>query len=228
MSRPARRIDNAMVRVSRLLGVRVSLPMAQSGGQPGRRRHYGVMALHRVRPTEEVLRRLLESATSASLTYAPSRCSIDGATPPGYKRRRWATRLADGGFEAAVHTLSAWDMHRRAGLIVVADGPVSMGVHIAMAAPLPLGWVDLSCRVVHVIDEPDRFGFAYGTLPGHPEHGEESFIVERSDGGVRLQITAVSRPAHLLARLAPLLANALQEAATQRYLLALRDAAAGS
>ena len=34
------------------------------------------------------------------------------------------------------------------------------------------------CRVVYVIDEPSRRGFAYGTLPGHPESGEEAFIVE--------------------------------------------------
>jgi uncharacterized protein (UPF0548 family) len=27
-------------------------------------------------------------------------------------------------------------------------------------------------RVVYVVDEPTRRGFAYGTLPGHPESGE--------------------------------------------------------
>jgi phosphatidylserine/phosphatidylglycerophosphate/cardiolipin synthase-like enzyme len=36
------------------------------------------------------------------------------------------------------------------------------------------------CRVVYVIDEPDgpiaRFGFAYGTLPGHAVAGEELFL----------------------------------------------------
>jgi uncharacterized protein (UPF0548 family) len=35
------------------------------------------------------------------------------------------------------------------------------------------------CRIVYVIDEPDRRGFAYGTLPGHPERGEEAFIISR-------------------------------------------------
>jgi len=52
-------------------------------------------------------------------------------------------------------------------------------------------------RVVYVIDEPTRRGFAYGTLPGHPESGEEAFVVElRDDESVWLTIRVFSRPAH--------------------------------
>jgi Uncharacterized protein conserved in bacteria len=51
-------------------------------------------------------------------------------------------------------------------------------------------------RVVTVIDEPTRKGFAYGTLPGHPLSGEESFLVERrDDDSVWLTIRSISRPA---------------------------------
>ena len=48
-----------------------------------------------------------------------------------------------------------------------------------------------------------RYGFAYGTLPGHAESGEERFAVEwdQADGGVWYDILAFSRPNHLLARL---------------------------
>jgi uncharacterized protein (UPF0548 family) len=68
-------------------------------------------------------------------------------------------------------------------------------------AILLLGWGPLSLRapvrIVYVIDEPTRRGFAYGTLPGHPESGEEAFIVEqRDDDSVWLTIRAFSRPAH--------------------------------
>ncbi|WIB64811.1 DUF1990 domain-containing protein [Curtobacterium sp. MCBD17_040] len=50
-------------------------------------------------------------------------------------------------------------------------------------------------RVVSVIDEPDRKGFAYGTLEGHPVSGEESFVVERTtDGSVWLQVRQFSQP----------------------------------
>jgi uncharacterized protein (UPF0548 family) len=55
----------------------------------------------------------------------------------------------------------------------------------------------IPARVVYVIDEPDRKGFAYGTLPGHPERGEEAFVVERrADESVWLVIRAFSRPAN--------------------------------
>lgn len=56
--------------------------------------------------------------------------------------------------------------------------------------------VTAPARVVYVIDEPNRKGFAYGTISGHPEKGEEAFIVDRTDdGSVWLAIRAFSRPA---------------------------------
>jgi uncharacterized protein (UPF0548 family) len=68
-------------------------------------------------------------------------------------------------------------------------------------AVLLLGWgpasLRIPVRVVYLIDEPTRRGFAYGTLPGHPESGEEAFVVElREDESVWLTIRAFSRPAH--------------------------------
>jgi uncharacterized protein (UPF0548 family) len=65
----------------------------------------------------------------------------------------------------------------------------------ALAAPLPLGWIEVVCRVVDVVDEPDRFGFAYGTLPVHPDQGEESFTVALlPDGGVVFEIIRCDEP----------------------------------
>ena len=50
-------------------------------------------------------------------------------------------------------------------------------------------------RVVYVIDEPNRKGFGYGTLEGHPESGEEAWVIDRTeDGAVWLTIRAFSRP----------------------------------
>jgi uncharacterized protein (UPF0548 family) len=70
------------------------------------------------------------------------------------------------------------------------------------SAILLLGWGVLSIRepvrVIAVIDEPARRGFAYGTLPGHPLSGEELFLVERrDDDSVWLTIRSISRPASL-------------------------------
>jgi len=64
---------------------------------------------------------------------------------------------------------------------------------------IPFGPIRVTApaRVVYVIDKLGRKGFAYGTLPGHPEEGEESFIVEQTDdGSVWLEISAFSRPAN--------------------------------
>jgi hypothetical protein len=70
-------------------------------------------------------------------------------------------------------------------LSVVADDPLVVGTNVAMSAPLPVGFVDVTCRVVAVIDEANRYGFAYGTLPVHPETGEEAFMIVRDDKRVR-------------------------------------------
>ena len=49
-------------------------------------------------------------------------------------------------------------------------------------------------RVVDVVDEPDRRGFAYGTRMGHPVSGEEAFIVHRSlDGRVWLTLRSLTK-----------------------------------
>jgi uncharacterized protein (UPF0548 family) len=65
---------------------------------------------------------------------------------------------------------------------------------------------------LYVIDEPRRFGFAYGTLPDHVESGEERFLLELADdGAVYYDIIAFSRPRHFLAKLAYPLVRRLQK-----------------
>jgi uncharacterized protein (UPF0548 family) len=136
-------------------------------------------------------------------------------------RHRWTVALPDGTFDAGVEALRTWSVHRRAGLSVATDGPFAVGTNIAVSAPLPAAFVDATCRIVAVIDEPDRFGFAYGTLPVHPECGEEAFLVVAGQGAVRFEVQAVSKPRHPLARLVPPVATRLQDVAVRRYLAAM-------
>src|SRR5258706_15091902 len=102
--------------------------------------------------------------------------------PRGYRRVQWSRPLgrSDDVFARACNALRQWRVHEGAGLAVVADGPLAVGAIVAMSAPLPVGFIDVVCRVVDVEDEADRFGFSYGTLSVHPEEGEESFTVTRS------------------------------------------------
>jgi uncharacterized protein (UPF0548 family) len=71
-----------------------------------------------------------------------------------------------------------------------------------LARSLGLWWLN-ACRIVTVVDEEDRFGFAYGTLPDHAGTGEERFLIERDDqdSSVWYDILAFSRPHQFLVRL---------------------------
>lgn len=73
-------------------------------------------------------------------------------------------------------------------------------------------WSVNPCRIVYTLDGTasengqavDTYGFAYGTLPGHVETGEERFSVRycHADESVWYEIFCFSRPAHILAKLA--------------------------
>jgi uncharacterized protein (UPF0548 family) len=185
------------------------------------------MALRLTRPSVAELRSLAEAGAKDSLTYAPIGLSAMATPPAGYRSDRWSRTLGtdERSFERAVEAIRTWQVHRGAGLVVHADGPPAMDSVVAMAAPLPIGWIEVVCRVVAVVDEPDRFGFTYGTLPVHPEQGEESFTVTRThDAAVTFEIVAVSRPRQVLARAFPPIARRLQAAATNRYLAAMQAA----
>ncbi len=97
--------------------------------------------------------------------------------------------------------------------------PGDTAVLISSVGPFRLAG---AVRVVYVIDEPQRKGFAYGTLPGHPVSGEQSFVVEHTeDGSVWLTVRSLTRPASVRWRLASPLVRIARRAALRRYLLAL-------
>ncbi|WP_080636026.1 DUF1990 domain-containing protein [Salinispora mooreana] len=160
------------------------------------------------------------------LTY-PEVGASAGVLPSGYRHvHRGAFLGADARvFDRAVHALLSWRMHRRAGISI--DRP-DLRPEPGVDFRLRIGWrgllVQAPCRVVYTIDESDRVGFAYGTLPGHPECGEEAFLV-RLDGAGRssFEIRAFSRPDSLTARIAGPLGRFAQDVITSRYLGAMRS-----
>ncbi len=87
------------------------------------------------------------------------------------------------------------------------------------------GYVTATARIVYVVDEPDRFGFAYGTLPLHPVRGEEAFMVSRDAGGnVTYSIDVFSKPNHLLTRLGRPFSRLVQKSTTRRYMRSMQEA----
>lgn len=82
-------------------------------------------------------------------------------------------------------------------------------------------------RVVLVVDEPTRIGFAYGTMAGHPESGEVLFVVEhRDDDSVWLVIRSFSQPSSRRWKLVSPLMRVQERAYTKRYLRSLHPVAA--
>jgi uncharacterized protein (UPF0548 family) len=96
-----------------------------------------------------------------------------------------------------------------------------------MTAGLPPLGLRIPCRVVWSVTDGDRQGYAYGTLPGHPESGEESFVVSRDGADVVFEMVAFSRLATRAARLGGPVSRVLQAVALTRYTGAVRRAAHG-
>lgn len=111
-------------------------------------------------------------------------------------------------------------MQRGAGLRVQASSDV---VTVGAVVVVKLALLSAPCRVVYVIEEPNLRGFAYGTLPGHPESGEERFAVRYDPvtAAVFAEVSSFSRPATQWGRaLKPLLAVG-QRVIAKRYLRAV-------
>jgi len=166
----------------------------------------------------------LKSLRRAELTYADVG-GTRGELPLGYQHLERRAVLGRGRprFEQATHRLLHWQMHRGAGLEVHAssDKVLADGVAVLRLGLGPLG-VSAPVRVVYVVDEPHRQGFAYGSLPGHPERGEEAFVLELGDdGAMTFTIRVFSRPASLAARVGGPGTRAAQSYITGRYLRAL-------
>lgn len=166
--------------------------------------------------------RQIQLLRESSFTYDEVGATRLAALPVGYGHLRRSRDIGSGRerFEQASRTLLGWGMHRRAGVGVRAS---SERVATGAVAVLRLGWgrvgVNAPVRVVYLVDEPTRRGFAYGTLPGHPERGEESFVVELLDSGVvTFTITAFSQHDTALTRVAGPVTRVVQSRATNRYL----------
>jgi uncharacterized protein (UPF0548 family) len=150
-------------------------------------------------------------------TYPETGATRDpSALPPGYNHLHYSTTVGTGrrAFVVAGNAVVEWRMHAGMHVRPRAAAPRA---EPAVDLTISLGWGPLSivapCRVVWSVDDDHAIGFAYGTLPGHPESGEEAFLVELADNdAVRFTITAFSRPAAWYTRGAGPIVPVLQHA----------------
>ncbi|MCB0946387.1 MAG: DUF1990 domain-containing protein [Mycobacterium sp.] len=139
--------------------------------------------------------------------------------PAGYRHVRLSHRIGTGRprFEEAAAAVLRYGMLRGAGLRVTATSEVAeVGADVLGR----LGPFVAPCRVVYVLAEKNRRGFAYGSLPGHAVSGEEFFGVryESPEDAVYAEVVAFSRPAMWWSRLGAPVAALVQKVVTERYL----------
>lgn len=170
------------------------------------------------RPSAAHIERFLAGQRALPLTYAQRGLTSDDALlagpPAGFVLDHNRQRLGDGdaAFLAAAAALRGWEMFPRPWTAVEPHpAPLEPERTVAVLVRTAGLWWLNSARILHVVDEPRRFGFAYGTLPGHAECGEERFLVEQlEDGAVWYDLRAFSRPRHWAARLGQPVTRALQ------------------
>lgn len=182
------------------------------------------------RITELELIAIARDAEGLAVTYDEVGATLTGSMPDGYRHDCYRVELParSDAFTRGVAGVRAWAPHRGAGLTVAPADPPHVGATVAVAAPIGPMTAVAVCRIVSVVDEPDRYGFAYGTLPGHPARGEEAFLVERQRTAVVFKVVVFSSPAELLARLGGPVTRRTQQRATKRYLEGLTAFVAAS
>jgi uncharacterized protein (UPF0548 family) len=148
------------------------------------------------------------------LTYPEVGATRADELPAGYHHVRHRRRLRPQDFSAAAEAVLTYRMHRAAGVDIEASADRA-APGVLVVTRIGLGPVRLAapCEVVWAVDDERRAGFAYGTLAGHPERGEEAFLVERDDAGqVWFTVRSFSRPDRWYAHLAGPAAVAFQHA----------------
>jgi uncharacterized protein (UPF0548 family) len=169
---------------------------------------------------------ILARARTTEPTFPNLGATLTENTPRGFRRMTKQVLLGRGDvvFDRASEGIRTWRSHELLGVRIypTATSPTLNGT-VVVTLGSRFASIAAPCRIIAVIDEPERIGFVYATLPGHPEQGEELFIVSIGDEGtVRFRISAISAPGDRLTRIAGPLGRAVQSVATSGYLRSMR------
>lgn len=155
-------------------------------------------------PNQQTLDQLHASFALHVHSY-PDIGASKGDFPSGYDHDSNSIFLGQGEkvFKKARKAIVNWHMFPSSWTKVYpSPAPIKEGTEVVVLFRLFGLWWANPCRIIYVVDEKNRFGFAYGTLVGHVEKGEEYFgVYLDAKGQVRYEIKAFSKPAFWLARL---------------------------
>lgn len=157
-------------------------------------------------PRQGMITRFLDGQSEQPFSYEA--VGATATTPPaGYTVDHNRIQLGYGTatYQQARAALTQWTMFELGWVEPYwPTTPITVGATVGVMAHLPGLSILNACRIVYTVQEETadgaRFGFAYGTLPGHIERGEERFCVEwrRPDDSVWYDILAFSQPSHWL------------------------------
>ena len=180
------------------------------------------------RPTDPEIQNFIDSVDGSSFSYEDVGLSLSGS-PVGYNvdHNRICIGKGEIDFLAAKDAIRSWKMFDFPWVeLCWSDTPIDKGQAVAIVVNHFGFWSMSAARIVYLIDEASRFGFAYGTLAEHIESGEERFSVEldRETGDVCYDIFAFSKPNHVLAKLGYPISRMLQKRFAQDSLAAVKRA----
>lgn len=183
-----------------------------------------------LKPDSGTIADFLDSASRTGFSYKEIGATR-GEIPAGYTvdRNRILLGAGDDVWARAKAAIGAWKMFDIGwARAVPADTPIEVGRDVAVVVS-HFGIYSLNAaRIVYVLDDDERFGFAYGTLEDHGESGEELFLVDRNaeTGEVHYSLLAFSRPGHFLTYLGYPAARYLQKEFAKASMAAMLRSAA--
>ncbi len=129
--------------------------------------------------------------------------------PSGYPINHHRIQLGNGAdaFDRAKDAIQSWAVYKLSWTrLYPFDAPVAVGEVVCVVVNHGFCRSINPCRIIYILEENlevERFGFAFGTLPGHSEEGEERFTVEwrRDDNSIWYELLAFARPHHILAKI---------------------------
>ena len=153
------------------------------------------------KPVRDIIVAFIAAQKMLPFSYPEVGCTRQ-SPPAGYKVDHNRIRLGQGAniFERAKNAVRQWKVFDVPWIeLCWPDTPIEAGATVAVLVSHFGFWSMNACRIVYVIEEHgliEKYGFAYGTLPGHGEIGEERFTVEfhSGDGSVWYDLYAFSRP----------------------------------
>jgi uncharacterized protein (UPF0548 family) len=147
------------------------------------------------KPTDQDIAEYLEAHRQLQFTYPEQGMTRQDVPQVGYVRDHNRVHLGTGSslYMESKAALRRWQQFELGWVRVrTNNAPLKPDETVCLQVHFAFLWKLFACTSSPI----KKFGFAYGTLPGHPESGEERFLIEWNsiDDSVWYDILAYSQP----------------------------------